>query len=436
METQKEVSPALNFSKANIYTFFNGFGGPVWGAFAAYYGPLMVLLGYLGASAFYNGVVNALFWLGFLLPQIPAAYYSERLRYKKWYMGVIFMLAGFSMFVFGMILVITGGGNRRLMLGAFLICYAITTTISATATPLIFTLLTKIIPPPKLGSWLGIYFMMAAIGGLFGGGVVKKILETGYPVAFEILFIGTFAFAICMAIFVWFIKEPEGELAPRKENFGTYLRHLLAIIKGDRNLVRFFVGMWMVVGHYIVITFYMRYATTGGFGIDRAQAGLFVSMNLIGYILASLGPFAPILLPLGWLMKLSGNTLRIPTNVLSADWIADRFGPKYTLITFQIVAFAGVAIALFSRSLYPFCIVWIFAGFAQICNNIGYSTMTLQSCPIEDKSSYIGLVNTTVFPFVAVIPIVFGILIGRRILSFTGTFKISMVLPYSPSDLK
>ena len=226
METQKEVSPALNFSKANIYTFFNGFGGPVWGAFAAYYSTLMALLGFLGASAFYNGVVNALFWLGFILTQVPAAYFSERLRYKKWAMGIIFILAGSSMFGFGMILVITGGENKSRMLGAFLICYAITTIISGSATPLIFTLLSKIIPAPKLGSWLGIYFMIAAVGGLLGGFVVKRILEIGYPVAFEFLFIGTFVFSILMAVFVWLINEPEGELAPRKENFGVYLRHI------------------------------------------------------------------------------------------------------------------------------------------------------------------------------------------------------------------
>ncbi len=83
MNDNKQVSPELNFAKANMYQFLRGIGGPVWGSCAAYYGPLMALLGFLGASEFYNGVVHALFWLGFILPQGPAAYYSERLCHTK-----------------------------------------------------------------------------------------------------------------------------------------------------------------------------------------------------------------------------------------------------------------------------------------------------------------------------------------------------------------
>ena len=409
------------------YTLFRGFGGPVWGAFGAYYGPLMALLGFLGASAFYNGVVNALFWLGFILTQIPAAYFSERMQYKKRAMGVIFILAGFPMFIFGIILLITGGGNVSFILGTFLVCYAFTTIISGSATPFIFTLLAKIIPSHKLGSWLGIYFLTTSFGGLLGGIVVRKILTRGYPEAFVITSIGSFVFMIIIAALVWLIDEPAGKLAPRKDTFGVYLKHIITIIKEDRNLVRFFVGMWIVVGHYIVVTFYTRYATTGGFGIDKAQAGLFVTMNLLGYILASLGPLAPLLLPLNWLLKLHGHNHLFIHNIFSAGWIADRFGPKFTLVTFQLAALCGVVIALFSHRLSHFCIVWIFAGFAQICNNIGYTNMTLQSCPIDDKSSYVGLVNFAVFPFVVVVPMIFGALCDRGIISFTGTFKISLV---------
>jgi len=428
MSERKRISPELNFAKASAYNFLNGFGGPVWGAFAAYYGPLMALLGFLGASTFYNGVVNALFWFGFILTQIPAAYISERFRYKKWSMGIIFILAGASEFVFALVLLLTGGGNFQLMLGLFLLCYGVTTIVSGAATPMIFSLLFKIIPQEKLGSWLGIYFLLSSIGGITGGFVVKRVLELGYPVAFEVLFTGTFLFSIGMALMVWMVNEPPGELAPRKENFGVYVRHIFNIMKEDRNLVRFFVGMWLVVGHYIVVTFYSTYAMTGDFGIEKAQTGAFVSMNLIGWMLASLGPLFILLYPLNLVMKLAGGGLPVPANVFSAGWIADRFGPKQTLITFQVVALAGVVIALMARNVYMFYIVWILAGFAQICNNIGYSNMTMLSCPIEDKSTYIGLVNFAVFPFVVVVPMIVGALIGRGILTYTGTFYVSMVL--------
>jgi MFS family permease len=424
---QRPSSPEMNFAKVNIYNFFNGVGGPVWGAFLAYYGPLMALLGFLGASPFYNGVVNGLFWLGFILTQVPAAYYSERLPYKKWAIGVIFILAGVSVLLFGILLMITGGEHVKLLLGAFLFCYALTTIISGSATPLIFALLFKIIPPKKLGSWLGVYFMIASVGGILGGFLVKRILQLGYPVAFEILFIGAFVFAAITAVAIWIIDEPKGELAPHKENFGVYMGSVVDILKCDRNLVRFFIGMWLVVGHYIVLTFYSEYAIKG-VGISPAEAGAFVSMNLIGWLLASLGPVFFILIPLGWIMGLFGSKMKMPSNILSAGWIADKYGPKYTLIVFQIVAFIGVIIALFAHSVLMFYFVWIVAGFAQICNNIGYSNMGLLSCPIQDKSSYIGLVNFAVFPFVVIIPMVFGALIGKGILTIPGTFKISMAL--------
>ena len=85
----------------------------------------------------YNGVVNALILMGFILTQVPAAYYSERLRCKKWALGVILILAGFSLFFFVMVLFLNGGGNLKLMLGLFIIFYGATTIISGSATPLI-----------------------------------------------------------------------------------------------------------------------------------------------------------------------------------------------------------------------------------------------------------------------------------------------------------
>lgn len=427
MAEQKQISPEMNFAKLNIYTFFAGSGGPVWGSFTAYYGPLMALLVCLGASAFYNGVVNALFWLGFILTQIPAAYYSERLRFKKKATGVIFILAGACTLLFGLFLLFTGGGNLKLMLGAFIVCYGLTTIISGAATPLIFTIIFKIVPPPKLGSWLGVYFMVTAVGGILGGFVVSRIIPLGYPVAYEVLFIATFVFAVFMAVAVWMVNEPEGELAPRKENFGVYMGHLLNILKSDKNLVRFFIGMWLAVGHYIVLTFYSAYAVKE-IGIAQAETGNFVSMNLIGYTLASLGPFFFVLFPLSWIMKLRGSKLPFQSNILSAGWIADKYGPRQTLILFQIIALIGVVLVLFAKSAFLFYFVWVFAGFAQICNNIGYSNMGLLSCPIQDKSSYIGLVNVSVFPFVVVVPMIIGALIEKGFLTYIGSFVISMVL--------
>jgi MFS family permease len=391
----------------------------------------MALLVALGASAFYNGVVNALFWLGFILTQVPAAFISERFRYKKWAMGFLFMLCGVSLLVFGLLLMITGGSNLKLMLGAFIVCYGFTTIVSGASTPFSFTLLFKIVPQQKLGSWLGIYFMIASVGGILGGFVVKPILALGYPVSFEVLFICVFFFAVAMAVAIWLIDEPEGELAPRKESFGSYLGSLVAIVKSDRNLVRFFFGMWLTVGHYLVLTFYSAYAVNE-VGIDQSVTGTFVSMNLIGWMLASLGPFFIVLAPVGWIMRLSGSRAAIPSNIFSAGWIADHLGPKQTLIAFQIMAFAGVALALVAKSALLFYFVWIFAGFAQICNNIGYSNMAMLSCPIQDKSSYIGLVNLAVFPLVVVLPMVVGALMGKTVLglhiSYTSTFLVSMAL--------
>ena len=427
MDEQKQVSPEMNFAKANIYQFLRGFGGPVWGSFAIYYGPLMALVSALEAPTYYNGIVNAIFWIGFFLTQVPAAYYSERLQYKKWAMGTIFLLAGASMFAYGLILLLTGGGNKTLMLYLFLLCYSIATVISGSSTPLVFSFLFKIIPQQKLGSWLGVFFMMMSIGGLIGGPIVKKILELGYPVSFEILFMSTFGFAILMAIAIWMVNEPKGELAPRKENFSTYLKYTISILREDKNLVRFFIGMWLGAGHYVCVTYYARYAFTGGFGIDNTFAGAFVSMNLVGYMLASLGPLFLILFPVGLIMKASGKELPIPANIFSAGWVADKFGPKYTLIMFNIMAFFGVVVALFANNVYLFYVVWIFAGFAQICHNIGYSNMCLLSCPIQDKSSYIGLVNFMVYPFAVVVPILVGMFIDREILDYALSFKLSIV---------
>ncbi len=106
--------------------------------------------------------------------------------------------------------------------------------------------------------------------------------------------------------------------------------------------------------------------------------------------------------------------------------LSGRYGPKFLLVLSQILALAGLLFALFAKTvvvyvdpvfsaggnilntilgpagieltLLPgyhnvFFFVFFCAGLSAICDNVGYSSMCFLSCPIEDKTTYIGLVN-------------------------------------------
>ena len=154
-------------------------------------------------------------------------------------------------------------------------------------------------------------------------------------------------------------------------------------------------------GHYVVMAF-LFYFFLQERGLESAYSAWPSSLNGLGLFIG------------GW----------------TITRIADVYGPKYMLITSQIIAISYTLIAWLipSSGIFVFIAAFIITGLAQISDNVGYTNMTLFCCPTEDKSAYVAAVNIGIILPMVFLPLIMGKLMDWGILGFNGIFGISIIM--------
>ncbi len=386
--------------KYNIGALLFGFGGSVWGGMTYYMGIPVAFLTFLNATKTQIGLVTAIYWLGFALPQTWAAYMSENRPIKKNFIAGAFFLTSIPWLLYGIYIFLTGATNAAFSIWLFLFAYLAACLTVNLYIPANYTLLFKIIPTAQLGLLLGVQFTFR-YGGTFFSGFATRGLQKQYdaPYSFAIIFIATFIFSALSALIIMLLKEPEGDLVKRDASFGAYLKKCVNIVKTDRLLVKFFIGKWLMSGHNVMMAFLLAYLIQER-GFDRANAGWFSALYGLG-------------------LAIGGSTI---------TRIADRYGPTYMMATAQMFAIVYTLIAWFVPSTGPwvFFAAFIVTGLAQISDNVGYTNMILLCCPSKDKSTYVAVANMGVIPFMALLPILFGKLMDMNLIPFQGVFGIAI----------
>jgi MFS family permease len=390
------------YYKVNVFAALYGFGGSVWGGMTYFFGIPVALLAFLNASSTQVGLITTIFWAGFALPQIWAGYKSEPLPIKKRYIAWSLAVSSLGFLVYGIYLLMTSASNASFAVWFFLVAFAWACFICGLYIPGNFTLLFKIIPTARLGHLLGIYFAIQ-FGGIFVSGFAIKWINNAFapPMNYAVLFIITFVVTVISAAVILLLNEPKGEEVKSEPSFGAYIGKLINIYKTDKPFGRFLVGKWLMTGHYIMLAFLLMFLIKER-GFAQGNAGWFPALNGLG-------------------LFIGGFTI---------TKIADVYGPKYMLVTSQIMAAAYTLMAVLIPTMSPIVvgIAFVITGLAQVSDNVGYSNMCLFTCPTVDKSSYVAATNVGIIPFMVLGPIIIGQLIDKGILSYLGSFWVSLVL--------
>ena len=390
------------YYKFDVFGFGNGLGGTVWGALTYYFGVPIAFLTFLKASSFQIGLVTAIFWAGFALPQVWAAYATETLTIKKKFMVKVLLLSNITWLIMGVYIFMTKAENAAVSAWLFLLLYVWACALIGTFIPGQFTLLFKIIPTERLGQLLGILFAIQFGGLVVAGPIINKI-NTGFlaPNNFAILFLLTFVITIIISFILLSINEPEGEKAKGAPSFGAYIGKCLDVVKTDKILTKFIIGKWLMSGHYVMLAFMLAYLINER-GFDPAKIGWFTSLHGLG-------------------MFIGGFTI---------TRIADKYGPKQMLITSHIIAIIYTVIVWLIPTASPLLILVAFAitGLTQVSDNVGYSNMCLLCCPTLDKSTYVAVTNVGVNVLTVPLPMIFGKLMDMGVLNYNGTFTITLCM--------
>ena len=385
-----------------VFAFIFGFGGSVWGGLTYYLGQPVAYLNFLKASPLQISIITAIFWAGSFLPQVYAAYKSESLPIKKYFIVWSFTLSSIGFLAAGIYILLAGATNAAASIWVFLICYTWACVMIGLYIPSYIAIFFKVTPIERLGQLLGRLFAIQ-FGGVFISFFAVTAIANAFPepTRYAVLFIITFVITIIAALVIASLKEPEGEVVPGAPSLFAYIGRLITIYKTDTLFSKFIVAKWLMCGHYIMQAFLLTFLLQER-GFNQDNTGWFASFNGLGLVVC-------------------GFTI---------CKIADVYGPKYMLVISQILAIVYTLIALLIPSINPVFVIgaFIITGFAQQSDNVGYTNMTMFCCPTADKSTYVAAVNVGFMIPIVLLPIIVGKLMDAGVLSFNGVFTISLTM--------
>ena len=340
-----------------------------------------LLVSRLTDSTIAVGMIQAIFSLSFLLPQLLVANHAQGLRRK---LPFVLLLSGLLQRLpyplIGLALLLFAVETPGLALALFFIGIAAAALGGGVVTPAWFTMIGKVIPVRRRGIFFGLADGGGLLMGVVGAYFVGRILDAvDYPGNFTLLFL----IAGAPLAISWFAlsltREPESDDVTKAVPLRHYLRQLPAVLNAHGNYRRFLLGYALLSLSMMSISFFIILANLR-FDLSGADIGL---INAI-YI----GSQALMRLLFGWLGDHWGHKRNLALSAGSMA-LAAVFALNSTSVLGLLPAFICLACAISSDSVSRLNIVLEFATPAE-------------------QPTFIGLTNTLIAPFTFAGPILAG----------------------------
>lgn len=262
-------------------------------------------------------------------------------------------------------------------------------------------IVSKTVPPERRGSFWG---LRMSIGGLlaagFGRFVAEILNDKPFPRNFELLFLLAFFFIFAgLFSFAW-VKEPELPTLLPKVPYWQRIRETVSLLKTDPHFFRLYAARLLIGTYMLAAPFYVIFARRE-LGFSVKYAGLFVSAEVLGLAVSNLWWSALSNRGRDGLVLLgsAGLTLFAPLWALLSGWLG--FGPfLYAFIFFAL-------------------------GATDSGLTVGYLNHLLKIAPESQRTLYIGLLHTLLFP-ILFLPGLGGLVLQS--FSFTGLFLVSVLV--------
>lgn len=331
---------------------------------------LPAFLSQLTSSKVLIGLSSNLEAAAWFLPQmLVAGLVGHRGRKLPLY---IWMAALRSIFFAGLTVSIFLFSNQKgLMLPLFFSLFTLYAVAGGIAGVPFMEIVGKTIPYQRRGSFFGMRIFFGGLLGVGGGWIVEKIMaRNSFPTNFGLIFTLAFASITIALILFCFVREPwlQGE----RRNLRDSLLKGPKIFKGDANYRRFFLVRILLGSYLLGMPFYILYAG-GILGSQIKLIGAYISCEMVGLISSNV--------IWGKLSNKGGNRL-----VLSLTSISGLLSPLLAIIL--------------PPSPIIFRLVFFFLGVTRSGLIIGYNNYLLEIAPPQERSTYVGFMNTIVSPTV------------------------------------
>ena len=358
-----------------------------------------VLVSTLTDSKLAVGMIPAIWSLGYYLPQLITANFTERLVYKKPFVMFVggvgerlpYLLIALAVWFFAV-------DQPTLALVIILLGIGMAAFSAGIATPAWFDMIAKVIPVNRRGVWSGLGHSLGAVMGIMGAVAVGRILEHyGYPVNYALLFFLAFIFVTISWIGLALNREPPSTITKARVGFAAYLGRLPRVLRANPNYTRFLISRSTVQMGAMASGFFIVYGAER-FGIEGAGVGL-----LTGVLIAS-------------------------QAVMNLVWgmVGDRIGHKVVLVGAAFAISAAALVALMAASLTWLIVTFALLGAYVAADAVSALNIILEFCAPEDRPTYIGLTNTLLAPVLIVAPLIGGWLATWA--GYGGLFVTSMTI--------
>jgi MFS family permease len=384
--------------------------GAIFGFVDAISAPSLVLalfVAQLGGSNFLIGLLPAIYNGGWFLPQFLISHRLERLPLKK---RPYLATAVVRIFCWGMIVLATfiiGASNPTLLLSLFFVFYVAYSFTAGLSGNAFMTMVGKIIPLQRRGSFFGMRDLTGTATGILAGYLISLVLapQAGLTFPYDygvLLFITFVAIASGLALF-GLVVEPRDSTDGNQVTFREQLGAARRVWRENQMFRRYLITRFVLALADVATPFYAIYATRQ-LGAPEQIVGLYIGLTTLSAMV---------------------------TNPLWS-WISDHRGNRPMLVAAAITALAMPLIAfvfgLFRASpllVTPFGLLFVFYGTGRTAGNIAFPTYLLEIAPASERSLYIGFTNT-LLGIATFIPAVGGILLD--LFGFTPLFIISFLV--------
>jgi MFS family permease len=368
----------------NVITLTLDFGLFLVGlSFASQSTVLPAFAAHLGASNLLIGAIPALMTLGWNLPSLFTAGYTESLtrklpfvlRYTVWERLPFLALAAVAFF-----LAERAPGPS---LGLMLLLLLLITSAGGVLMPAWMDIVARTVPVGLRGRFFAVSSLLGGLGGLLGSGLTAWVLARrpaadGYAVCFLLS-------ALCMGlsyVALARVREPRVAAVEAAPPLGAYLLRAGRVLREDRNLAWFLGARALVAVGMMASGFYTVHALRG-YGAPDWAVGVFTTALLAG--------------------QMVGNA------ALGA--LADRAGHLRPLaIGAGALVLANLG-ALAAPSLEVFVVVFVLQGVHLAAINVSGLNVLLEFAPSPAaRPTYVGLGTTLLSPVACAAPLVAGLM--------------------------
>ena len=358
----------------------------------------------LTASNTLVGLTGSLMSVGWMWPQLLISNLLEH-RPRKMPFYILGMSVHTAVWLAVTVCtVLIGARNYSLLAASFIFLYFAGTSSMGASSVAYMDIISKTIEPLRrarffsLGNFIGGFFT------IFIGFLVRYILSDTsgfvFPNNYALLFFGVALMAVISLIVFLKIREPIRPVQTTRKTFWQHIKQGPHFLQTDRNYRDFIVYRIFVNVGRMCMPFYVPYALDK-LSISDATIGLFLAVGAVSGVLS---------------------------NILWG-YMSGRHGVRWILICTALLACTAPLVAICVQLIPPvwqlpcYFLTFVLGGASMSGMMVGFMTYMINIAPPLNRPTYIGFMNTLVFPF-GFMPVLAGQLI--QWIGYEYTFAIAL----------